>query len=621
MIRRHDIAIAGTRGPWLPGLTGRAAAVLLACSGAVASAAPPMTISALTTDRAAYAPGMPVRVSVEVLAGKGADPGPATVSLRVRHLETVLPTVVQARLTPRSGGLATVELQWQPPNKDFQGYAIDVTLADAAGRVLDRRSSAVDVSSSWTRFPRYGYLTDYSPSQDPRGVMKQLDAWHLNALQYYDWQWKHHFPVKGSPSHPDARWQELSTRTVDKSVLTALIDEGHRRGIVAMQYNLIYGAADDFAKDGVDARWGLFDAPGGAQWKLDMPAGWNTSALYLFNPADAGWRNYLLDREMEVFEAFDFDGWHADTIGIPPDAKFDAAGRPVDLASTFGPFLRAAKQRLGSKYLVMNAVGTKGHLEVNSSPVDVIYMEIWPDDGVADYRTLKDTIDQARQESSGKSLVVPTYSNKGYAEHHTDQAPGQFNEPGVLLTEATVLAAGGSRLEIGEGSRMLCHPYFPNRSLVMSDALRSKMRHYYDFMVAYENLLRDGQENAAHRIELPGVASSDAGQRNAVWTFAKQDARHEVVHFINLVGARHTFWQDNDATQSVPTPQSDVPVKYYTSSRPKTILVASPDFDGGRPTEIPVVQGSDGNGAFLRFTLPRLDYWTMAFLPRDPARR
>ena len=117
-----------------------AAALLVGASAAVADSAPTPKIRALSTDRGAYAPGMPVRVSVEVDAGAAGG----SVTLQARHLAKTLPTVVRREIA--AGGTGRVELQWTPPVADFKGYALEVTLADRAGRVLDRRSSAVDVS-------------------------------------------------------------------------------------------------------------------------------------------------------------------------------------------------------------------------------------------------------------------------------------------------------------------------------------------------------------------------------------------------------------------------------------------------------------------------------------------
>src|SRR5206468_4249542 len=158
----------------------------------------------------------------------------------------------------------------------------------------------------------------------------------------------------------------------------------------------------------------------------------------------------------------------------------------------------------------------KGHLAVHTSNVDAIYTEIWPEDGFVDYQSVREMIEQAAAESGGKSLIVPAYVNYDYGQTKQDSAPGLFNDPGVLLTEATVLAAGGSRLELGDDTRMLCHAYFPSRALVMGDALKQSLRRYYDFAVAYENLLRDGQQVSANRVAADGVAISTNGAKDTV---------------------------------------------------------------------------------------------------------
>lgn len=49
---------------------------------------------------------------------------------------------------------------WQPPKDDYQGYLVDLyTKKDGKETIL--ATCAVDVSSSWTRYPRYDFLTAY----------------------------------------------------------------------------------------------------------------------------------------------------------------------------------------------------------------------------------------------------------------------------------------------------------------------------------------------------------------------------------------------------------------------------------------------------------------------------
>lgn len=587
-------------------------------TGAVPVAAP-VTV-AVSTDKAAYSPGNTVRFTVRLHNSGSAAVSGARLTLTVRHLgQEVAVIALPAPLTVPVGDALPQELAWTAPAADFQGYSVEVTLADAQGAVIASESGAVDVSSSWLKFPRYGYVSGFAPGLDVQAVVEQLKAYHINALQFYDWQWKHHVPLAGTPAAPAADWQDIARRPTSRATILALIGAAHAGNMAAMQYNLIYGAGVNYQADGVSPAWGLYDTPGGKQWQYSLPSSWTSSALYFFNPLDPGWQQYILAREMDVFAAYPFDGWHADTVG-DNGTKYDAQGKPVDIKQTFKPFLNAAKASLGSKLLVMNAVGNKGHEGVNASNVDGVYVEVWPWEGTADYASLKAVVDQARGESGGKSLMMPAYMNYDYAKTRSDSAPGQFNEAGVLLTEATVLAAGGSRVELGDDTRMLCNEYFPNRSLVMSAALKQKVRYYYDFAVAYENLLRDGQADNGKKIVLDGVASSADGRKDTVWAYAKADAAYETVNLINLMGVTDTSWRDTNATQKKPAAQKSLRLRYYTGTRFSQAYVASPDLDGGRSKQLAMESGSDAQGAYVQVTVPALEYWNLVYFRKEASK-
>ena len=564
------------------------------------------------TDKAAYAPGAAVRIRVDVTNRGTAAIAGGKVTLTVHHLEQDVGAPPSADLALAAGAAAPVEFTWTAPATDFQGYRFDVTVTDAAGAVIASGSGAIDVSSSWLKFPRYGYVSQYGAGTDTHATIDQLKAYHINALQFYDWQWKHHRPLKGSAGAVDASWPDIANRTVYRDTVRGLIDAAHGTGMAAMAYNLIYGASVDYQRDGVDPAWGLYDAPGGKQWQYSLPSSWATPVLYFFNPVSKGWQDYLIARELEVFKAFPFDGWHADTVG-DNGIKYDGQGNAVDIKDTFKPFLNAAKAAMGSKLLIMNTVGNKGHLQVNTSNVDAVYTEVWPWEGFPDYLSLKNVIDQARAESGGKSLIVPAYMNYDYAKTRSDETPGLFNDAGVLLTEATVLAAGGSRLELGDDGRMLCSEYFPNRALAMGPALKAAIRQYYDFAVAYENLLRDGQVALTGTIAIDGQTVSTDGARNTVWAFAKGDARYETVNLINLKGLTDVSWRDTDATQKKPTSIGAFKLRYYTGSQLDRAWVASPDTEGGRSRSLALVKGSDARGAYVEVTVPGLEYWNLVY--------
>lgn len=591
--------------------------LLAACGGGaggkslVAAPAPvavpaPQPGMAFVSDKAAYMPGAAVRFKVTMATTAAGN----KLRLTARHLGERVGSPVDTAVTGKQ-----MEIAWTAPGADFKGYSIELELFDDKGALLASDTGAVDVSSSWLKFPRYGYVSNFAPGLDAGAIVEGLKAYHINALQYYDWQWKHHIPLAGTPDAPLDVWPDLARRPTSRATIRSMIAAARSMGMASMQYNLIYGAAMDYQADGVSPEWGLYETKGGKQWAYQLPSTWTTSALYFFNPLDTRWQQYILDREMEVFRAYDFDGWHADTVG-DPGMRYDAAGNPVDIKQTFKPFLDAAKQRLGSRLLIMNAVGNKGHEGVNASKVDAAYVEVWPWDGTPDYGSLKALVDQTRSETGGKSVIVPAYMNYDHAKSRNEQAPGQFNEPGVLLTEAAVLAAGGSRLELGDDGRMLCHEYFPNRNLVMGPSLKSRIRYYYDFAVAYENLLRDGQENTANEVAIEGVPVSATGAANTVWAYAKRDARYETVNLINLRGVSDVAWRDTNATQKKPAVVQSFRLKYYTGATLAAAYVASPDLDGGRSKRLDMERGSDAKGSFVAVTVPSLEYWNLVYFKK-----
>lgn len=572
---------------------------------------------AFVTDKAAYKPGETVRVKASLSNSGIAALAGGSLRMSVLHLGETVGAPVDKALPELAAGIAvSADLGWVAPATDFKGYSVELALLDAKGSVLASETGAIDVSSSWLKFPRYGYVSDFSPGLDGKAIVEQLKAYHINALQFYDWQWKHHIPLKGTPAAPDAVWPDLANRPTSRETIRTMIASAHSMNMAAMQYNLIYGAAINYAADGVSPSWGLYDTKGGKQWQYSLPSSWTSNALFFFNPLNPGWQDWIIQREMDVFAAFDFDGWHADTVG-DNGIKFDAAGNPVDIKETFKPFLDTAKTRMGSKLLIMNAVGNKGHLGVNTSKVDAAYVEVWPWDGFPDYRSLRDLVDLTRNESGGKSVIIPAYMNYDYAKTKNDQAPGQFNEHGVLLTEATVLAAGGSRLELGDDVRMLCNEYFPNKSLVMGAALKSKIRYYYDFAVAYENLLRDGQMATTNAVAIEGKTVSTIGTANTVWAITKSDAHYEIVNLVNLLGIVDTAWRDTNATQKKPATLLSFKLKYYTGTKVGAAWLASPDSEGGRSVSLPMETGTDAKGTFIAVTVPSLEYWNLIYFKKS----
>ncbi|KAA5430056.1 glycoside hydrolase family 66 protein, partial [Bacteroides cellulosilyticus] len=235
--------------------------------------------------------------------------------------------------------------------------------------------------------------------------------------------------------------------------------------------------------------------------------------------------------------------------------------------------------------------------------VDFLYNEVWGDE--ADFTDLY-TILKANHQYGNQALKTVFAAYMNY-----EKGSGEFNMPGILLTDAVMFALGGSHLELG-GDHMLCSEYFPNTRLQMSDALKTAVVRYYDFMTAYQNLLRDGGEE-----EKLTLVCTDASknlnlntwppQKSAITSFARRVNGKQVVHLLNFLSANSLSWRDLNGTMPEPRLVTKVPLKLNVAGKVSKVWVATPDAHAGASQELAFEQ-KDGA---ITFTLPSLKYWSM----------
>ncbi|MBT8163504.1 MULTISPECIES: glycoside hydrolase family 66 protein [Arthrobacter] len=565
------------------------------------------------TDKARYSPGETVQLTVE-LANPTTVPVTARLTVAAEKLGTPLKSAAPSQSVRMEAGQSqTATVQWQPPADDYQGYRVSVRL-DAGGQT-QTRSTAVDVSSDWAKFPRYGYVSVYTEGLDAQAVLAQLNRYHLNGLQFYDWQWKQHMPCP-----PTQIWNDLANRPVSGASVKSLIDAAHSRGMKAMFYDLAYGAFSNYDTDGsgVQTGWGIFHSPTTAtkdtQVGFPLPSTWSTDRLYLFDPGNKDWQDHIFAQCSKVMDTFGFDGWHIDTIGNQ-GIVYDSQGNRVRIPNEYRGFLAGEKQAVGGRSLI-NPVGGYGLDQICDTGVDFIYNEVWESDGITTYRDLARQGDRVRANTT-KALVMPAYMNKAYSNSTPTGTTRYFNEPSVLLTEATILAAGASHLAMGDGDSMLSHEYFPNKNLQLTDSLRAKLREYYDFQVAYQNLLRDGSHRAGNSAEVWGLNTSTTGSAGTVWLQAMSTGAATALHLINLLDNPSDHWRDDNADYPEPAERTDFTVKLYIAdSTPNDVKVrfASPDRNSGAVEELKAKRARDSRGTFLTFTVPSLKYWDVIWL-------
>ena len=468
----------------------------------------------------------------------------------------------------------------------------------------------MDVSSDWTRFPRYGFLSSFGdiPQSGIESVIDNLNRHHINGVQFQDWHYKHHWPLGGTRENPLESYLDIASRTTKLSTLKAYIEKIHSCGMKAIFYNLCFGALDDAAQDGVNERWYIFKDTNHSQKDVHELSAPFKSSIYLLDPANAEWQAYIGERNDDVYAVLDFDGYQIDQLGNR-GTRYDYNGNKVDLTAGYASFIDAMKTLHPQKRLVMNAVSGYGAEQIaGSGKVDFCYNEMWNSED--QFTSLRSTI-EANDSYSGGTLrtVFAAYMNYDLANNM-----GTFNTPGVLLTNAVIFALGGSHLELGE--HMLCKEYFPNSNLGMSEELQEAMVAYYDFLVAYENLLRDGGE-----LNEVTVASADGKLNFAQWapslgnvvTLGRKVGTRQVVHLLNFSQANSLSWRDLNGTMPEPQLVESAVVDITTTDAVDRVWMASPDVNGGAVRDLPFEKTATG----IRITIPSIKYWDMIVLEQD----
>ena len=576
--------------------------MLMGCAMLAANAG--QFLANINTDKAAYSPGNGVTFYVD-LTNSTASPFNGSVSTVISHLGYVTTNLPSQAINSLAAHSTTTKVfSWTPPATDYQGYLVSISVADAGSNVVDKGSSAVDVSSDWSKFPRYGYLSHFDAGLDAYNIVWQLKNYHLNALQFYDWQWKHHLPYS-----PNATWPDIANRTIARATVTNFIAAAHNYGLLAMNYNSYGMAYSNYLSDGsgVTLAMGIFSTATASfanQYNYSLPGSWATPRLYQMNNRDTNWQNYIYGQEQTVFTNFTFDGWHIDTVG--QHTAYDAAGNFFTLDDYNPAFINQAKTVLNRR-LTFNTIDGVGENQIaQSANVDVLYSELWAGNG--NYIDFKTRVDNERSYSS-KAPVFPAYMNY-------NKTSGNFNDASVRLADAAIFACGAAHLELGDDTQMLRTEYFPENTVKMSASLKSVLRGYYDFLVGYQNLLREGTVSANYSASITGVTTSTNGSASSVWLISRKNLGNSVLHLINLLNNTSASWRDTNGTYAAPSTQTNLAVKMYYSGiiGAGKLWWASPDTNSGAVTQLTFTNSSDGGGSFVTFTVPSLQYWDMVWL-------
>lgn len=218
----------------------------------------------VSTDKAAYKPGETVRFTVT----DGTLPSSAHV--RYRHGADVI----------ADENIGSTSWTWTAPQADYTGYMADIYTTDANNQQTIYATIGVDVSSDWARFPRYGFIASYGNDRTSDVIaseLSMLNRCHINGLQFYDWQYKQHWPLGGTPDNLLESYKDIANRDNYTSVVKDYIAQAHSLGMKAMFYNLCFGVFDDAKADGVGDHWYIYTdqnllRDGGSETQADIAA-------------------------------------------------------------------------------------------------------------------------------------------------------------------------------------------------------------------------------------------------------------------------------------------------------------------------------------------------------------
>lgn len=454
-----------------------------------------------------------------------------------------------------------------PANLSGGGYGVEARLS--SGGEEARCETAFDFLCDWAEFPRYGFVCDFTPDrQDAEATIQALARFHLNGLQFYDWQYRHDDLVPPTDEFIDPLGRPQSLQAVRD-----LIAAAHRHGMKAMPYLAIYAASAKFWH--AHPEMALYDE----KHQL-VPFG--EEFLGIMDPtAGTGWSQHLLTECCHVLETLPFDGLHIDQYG-EPQTGFNQEGEPVDLPRAFSDFIQAAVDQHPRRPVLFNAVKNWPIDSLTKAPVAFNYIEIWPPK--ITYWEVAEIVRNARHLSGQKPVVIALYI--------------PANRPiNNLLADAVIHACGGTRIEVGENGRLLSDPYFPKHE-AMSPSLGEGIRRQTELLMRYSDWIS------------PQVSENEAVQVTApagVFTAYRDAKAGASISLVNLQAGVPLNWNEDHAA---PEKFKDFEVSLAFSEPVENVWLSTADQDSLAAVSIHFMQ-TEGK---LTVIVPELKIWDVLLI-------
>jgi dextranase len=465
------------------------------------------------------------------------------------------------------------------------GYLVE---ARHRGQVV--ATTAVDVRADPLSRPRYGFVADFSAGRDVEPVVENARRLHLNAIQFYDWMYRHAALVPPQEEYDDPLGRRLSLATVRR-----LANELAAAAALPLAYAAVYAVGRDEWPQWGDA--GLY-RPDGTPWTL------GEDFLWIVDPSDPDWLEHFVGELRRATGAVGFAGFHLDQYGAPKRA-LRSDGGVVDLAVAFPRLIESVHAALPASRLIFNNVNDFPTWSTAPTSQDATYIEVWPPHTRLDHlaRLVQDARAIAR-----KPVILAAYLSV-FAEAPEDRALDA-----ARLVMATVFSHGGSHLLAGEDGSLLIDPYYARNYRATPGAL-DVLRRWYDFAIAHGDLLFDDVQDVTRSLvggvnedlrvhaEVPVGVDAEPG---AVWVRAVETPHGLAVHLIDLTQATELAW---DAPKSPPVMRADTRLDVLAPTGAVRVWVASPET---LPRLTPVDVRADG--VYAMAALPPWQTWAVVLV-------
>jgi dextranase len=483
--------------------------------------------------KATFAPGEPI--SLEVVAAED-----ATVSVYRREQ-----LVAEERVTPAH---TLLELEPLPVG----GYGVECT---------GGARTAFDVLPLALARPRYGFVSCFERGRDVAPVVRNARALHLNAIQFYDWMYRHADLVPATEDYEDPLGRPLSLGAV-----RALARELAAAGSVPVAYAAVYAVGHD---EWPRWAWAGLERSDGTPWTL------GDDFLRIVDPSEARWLDHFTADLRRAVDACGFAGFHLDQYGDPKRA-LRGDGTAVDLAVAFVELIQRVRHALPDAALIFNNVNNYPVWATADAAQDAVYIEVWPPHTGLDH--LARLIRDARPLARDKPVILAAYLSVFGTAAEAEALHA------ARLTMATIFSHGAFHLLAGEAGAVLTDPYYV-RHHEAGPETRAVLRRWYDFAVRYGDLLYDTRaidvttaitggvnEELLLGADAPVEVDPAAG---AIWMRTLETTHGLVVHLIDLRNQQDLDW---DAPKRSTPDVGGVRLSIRRGGqRASTVHVASPE--------------------------------------------